>query len=356
MALTSINVQPAKVGAEQHDRRTKHLDYVRQDLSSRNQIWEAPNFGSVSQAIAEARRIVKDKTGRSMQAKATPIREGVAVISESTSMEQLQEFCRRCEDKWGIKALAIYTHMDEGHDIDGVWHGNLHAHIIWQWYNSDTGKSIRNIKAQDMSEMQTILADCLQMERGKASSKQHLNAIEYKVKEMEKQRKGLAAKIDKLQGMVAELESKLKDREDKNRQYKARTVLIKTEIKALGLFKAISEGLLHIVGQSKADKEIMALRAKNDELGARLTEASASIVKMQERHEQQLAETKEAIAQRIYQAMGHVHVRHPVLDNALNQVRELQQTYDRDVNERFDNYMDSIKRNNGQDREIARRI
>ena len=81
---------------------------------------------------------------------------------------------------------------------------------------------------------------------------------------MEKQRKGLAAKIDKLQGMVAELESKLKDREDKNRQYKARTALIKTEIKALGLFKAISEGLLHIVGQSKADKEIVALRAKND--------------------------------------------------------------------------------------------
>lgn len=205
MALTSINVQPAKAGAEQHDRRTRNLDYVRQDLSSRNQSWEAQDFVSVSQALAEAARIVKEKTGRSMQAKATPIREGVAVITEDTSMDQLQEFCRRCQEKWGIKALAIYTHLDEGHeDIEGKWKGNLHAHIIWQWYNQDTGKSIRNIKAQDMSEMQTILAECLNMERGKSSEKKHLSVIQQKNQAEAEKYRELTAENEQLKEQTEE--------------------------------------------------------------------------------------------------------------------------------------------------------
>lgn len=314
MALTSINVQPAKVGAEQHDRRTKHLDYVRHDLSSRNQIWECPDFGSVSKAIAEARRVVKEKTGRSMQAKATPIREGVAVISDNTSMEQLHEFCSRCQAKWGIKPLAIYTHLDEGHEIDGEWHANRHAHIIWQWYSGDTGKSIR-LSRDDMSDMQTMLAECLAMERGKASNKKHLDALGYKVKEMEKQRRGLKAQIEKLQQMVDGLENKLREREQKNRQSKARAAVIKSEIAALGLFRAISEGLLHIVHQSRADKEIVALREKNEKLGEQLVNVLA-----------EKEEMANDIAGQIYAAMRKWPSR-PRLQNALDEVRDMERHY-----------------------------
>ena len=36
-------------------------------------------------------RLVKEKTGRKMQAKAEPLREGVVVIKEDTTMEELQE-------------------------------------------------------------------------------------------------------------------------------------------------------------------------------------------------------------------------------------------------------------------------
>lgn len=325
MALTSINVQPAKAGAEQHDRRTKHLDYVRQDLSSRNQIWESPDFGSVSKAIAEAGRVVKEKTGRSMQAKATPIREGVAVISDDTSMEQLQEFCSRCQAKWGIKSLAIYTHLDEGHETDGVWKANRHAHIIWQWYSDETGKSIR-LSRDDMSEMQTMLAECLQMERGKESTKKHLDALGYKVKEMEQRRRGLSAQVNRLQKMVDGLESKLREREEKNRQYRTKAALIKTEIKALGLFKAISEGILHIVHQSRADKEIIALRAKNEQLGQDLVKSAGTIIELQQANKRVRQETQTEVAGKIYAVLCKFQS-NPHLESALGEIQELDRKY-----------------------------
>lgn len=210
MALTSIHIQPAKVGAEQHNRRVREMDHIKAELTSRNETWQAPGFRSVSQSMADARSIIKEKTGRSMQAKAIPFREGVAVITEETSMEQLRDFCNKCQEKWGIKALAIYTHLDEGHeDKEGKWKGNLHAHIIWQWYSDETGKSIRHLKGQDFSEMQTLLAECLKMERGKSSDKQHLSAIQFKnqaedekYRELTAENKQLTEQLQQLTGRI----------------------------------------------------------------------------------------------------------------------------------------------------------
>ena len=206
MALTSIHIQPAKVGAEQHDRRTRKMDHIKAELTSRNKTWEAPGFRSVSQSMADARKTIKEKTGRSMQAKAIPFREGVAVITEDTSIEQLQKFCKKCEERWGIKALAIYTHLDEGHeDKEGKWKGNLHAHIIWQWYSDETGKSIRHMTPQDFSKMQTILAKCLKMERGKSSDKEHLSSIQFKNKAETEKHLELSDAVQKETAQVEQL-------------------------------------------------------------------------------------------------------------------------------------------------------
>lgn len=63
--------------------------------------------------------------------KATPIREGVIVISKSTTMDQLQEFAQKAEQKFGIKAIQIHMHKDEGHQGSQEWKPNLHAHIVF---------------------------------------------------------------------------------------------------------------------------------------------------------------------------------------------------------------------------------
>ena len=130
--------------------------------------------------LNDLKTLVKEKTGRAMQAKATPIREGVIVIKQDTTIEQLRGLADAIEQRWGIKTLQIYTHMDEGHtDSEGTWKPNLHAHIVFDWVNHETGKSIK-LSRQDMAEMQTMVADCLQMERGESSDLKHLGAIQYK--------------------------------------------------------------------------------------------------------------------------------------------------------------------------------
>lgn len=50
-----------------------------------------------------------------LQKKATPIREGVVVINENTTVTELHNFAVKREERFGIKAIQIYTHRDEGH-------------------------------------------------------------------------------------------------------------------------------------------------------------------------------------------------------------------------------------------------
>ena len=60
-------------------------------------------------------RLVKEKTGRKMQAKAEPLREGVVVIKEDTTMEELQELGKRFQERFGVTPVQIAIHKDEGH-------------------------------------------------------------------------------------------------------------------------------------------------------------------------------------------------------------------------------------------------
>lgn len=210
---TSINIKPCNVGSSgPHNRRTaeylanirKEKIYIRADLMAKNEAWVSPELGDTS--LAERNRqiaaMVKEKTGRAMQTKdrervnrktgkvtivrgGTPIKEGVVVIKEDTTMEQLRHFCEVCKQRWGITPLQVFIHRNEGHyAIPGdtaTWKPNLHAHIVWDWMNHDTGKSCK-LNVKDMSEMQTVLAECLAMERGtskKLTGKEHLERTDF---------------------------------------------------------------------------------------------------------------------------------------------------------------------------------
>ena len=58
-----------------------------------------------------------------------------------------------------------------------VWKPNLHAHIVFDWYDHSTGKSIKTTSL-DAIEMQTICAEVLGMERGVSSEKETSRSIE----------------------------------------------------------------------------------------------------------------------------------------------------------------------------------
>ena len=244
---TSIHICAAKYGAEKHNRREKEMKHVHSEYSHLNKIWEAEDFKSVADEIRKAKEryschhfcrkakldkngkqltmpaydkrtgnpIVDPRTGlqkvvpeweldlskpKKMPKNSEPIREGVAVITEATTMEQMKTLANQIEQRWGIKTKAIYAHLDEGHEhlvtdkdhqqgkyLDSaegstIFLWNHHAHYVFDWTDHETGQCI-NLNRHDMSELQDMLANALKMERGKKSDKKWRDAHAFKAEQ-----------------------------------------------------------------------------------------------------------------------------------------------------------------------------
>ena len=176
MQATSINVQAVKGGSEQHNQRLKELDYVRSELSHLNEYWESDTQSS---RLSQIKERYHESTGQRMQSKATPIREGVVVVHQGTTMEDLKRLSKAYEERFGIKVFQIALHKDEGYMHAKEWTPNLHAHLVFDW-TDEKGKTIKLNRA-DMVAMQTLTAEVLGMDRGVASDKKHLSSLQFKV-------------------------------------------------------------------------------------------------------------------------------------------------------------------------------
>ena len=244
---TSIHICAAKYGAEKHNRREKEMKHVHSEYSHLNKSWEANDFKSVADEIRKAkeryschhfcRKAKLDENGKQltmpaydkktgnpivdptsglpklvpvweldlskpkkMPNNAEPIREGVAVITEATTMDQMKTLAEQIELRWGIKTKAIYAHLDEGHEhlvtdkdhqqgkyLDfqegsTVFLWNYHAHYVFDWTNHETGQCI-SLNRHDMSELQDMLANTLKMERGKKSDKKWRDTHTFKAEQ-----------------------------------------------------------------------------------------------------------------------------------------------------------------------------
>ena len=241
---TSIHVQPVKGGSEQHNKREKELDYIRPELSHLNEYWEKDTQTDRLENIKS--RYLKS-TGQKMQSKATPIREAVVVIKSETTMEDLKRLSDAYRQRFGIDTFQIAIHKDEGYP-KGEWKPNLHAHLVFDWTDQETGKSLK-LKRQDMVEMQTITAEVLQMDRGVSSDKQHLTAQQYKSFAEE-------AKLKQLEEERVRKEKQMKEELERFKVSKARKEA------AIETAKTLSEGVKGLFGQSSKDKQIKTLKTQ----------------------------------------------------------------------------------------------
>ena len=228
IAKASEHIKPCNIAqCERHNRRDaeyiKSLDptrlYIRLDLTHNNECYVAPGMEGVTlqQYYDYLKALVKEKTGRAMQEKdveykdkkgvtrvrkgSSPIREGVVNIKPDTTMDDLLQYISRVHDRWGIRAIQIHMHRDEGHYENprdkSTWQPNLHAHIIWDWIDHATGKSFK-LNAEDMSTIQDMVADTLEMERGKRKSEtgcDHLERNDYIVQAQKEKSAKLAVEI-----------------------------------------------------------------------------------------------------------------------------------------------------------------
>lgn len=339
---TSINIKLCNIGiSEAHNKRTaeylanirKEKFYIRTDLMAGNEAWVSPDFGeaTLTDRYNQIAAMVKEKTGRAMQTKdrervnkktgkvtivrgSTPLKEGVVVIKDDTTMEQLRHFCEVCKQRWGITALQVFIHRDEGHyGIPGdnaTWKPNLHAHIVWDWMNHDTGKSCK-LDEKAMSEMQTVLAECLDMERGtskEVTGKEHLERTDFIIAKQKQEAElakaarqtAIAAKEEaEAELLFVEGENKAKEqyRHSLDSEIAEKEKQLKDERKAKVDSILDSVGSLVGVGKSAAvEKENAKLKAENERMKKAFAEAVKD--KAEERTRALTAEKQKAEAER----------------------------------------------------------
>lgn len=262
MAKTGINIEKCNVyKAEKHNGRdNKYIAAVNAspnktysifaDMTPTNKTWRNPDERykdkSLVQLMNDIRKEVKEKTGQKLQEKdrirkvkdkktgefrekvipgSAPIREGVCPIKEDTKLEDFQPVIDWLAERH-VTVIRIDIHNDEGHvDVDTKERKyNRHAHLIFDWMlhedlkGKDTktgeekviqkaGTSVK-LNKKDMSELQTVLADALGMERGESkevTGAEHLKVLEYRLQETAKDLERLGKKNENLKKENEEL-------------------------------------------------------------------------------------------------------------------------------------------------------
>ena len=200
---TSINFKAVKSDSEIHNFRKKSFDYIRKDLTPKNEYWMEQKIADRVQKIES---YCKEKSGRKLQKNAMPVREAVVVIKENTTMQDLHNLSKRLEKELKIRIFQIAIHKDEGHyDKDTKeWKPNYHAHLVADWQDLQTGKTLKH-QSFHYSKMQDLAAECLEMERGISGSLARLEAVEFKIKKREEDLKILEERYNEIK---TELESK----------------------------------------------------------------------------------------------------------------------------------------------------
>ena len=191
---TSINFKVVKSDSETHNFRKKTFDYIRKDLTPKNEYWMEQK---IADRIQKIEAYCKEKSGRKLQKNAMPVREAVVVIKEDTTMLELQNLAKRLEEELDIRVFQIAIHKDEGHtDKDTKeWKPNYHAHLVADWQDLKTGKTLKH-QSFHYSKMQDLTAECLNMERGISGSRGRLEAIEFKIQQKEEDLKVLEERYD----------------------------------------------------------------------------------------------------------------------------------------------------------------
>ena len=322
MAKTSINIKPCLVRSSgAHNRRLaeylanirKEKIYIRTDLMANNEAWVSPELGdtSLEERNRQIAAMVKKKTGRAMQTKdrewvnkktgkvtvvrgSTPIKEGVVVIKQDTTMEQLRHFCEVCKEQWGITPLQIFIHRDEGHyETPGdkaTWKPNYHAHIVWDWMNHDTGKSCK-LTPQDMSQMQTILAEILDMERGTSkelTGREHLERTDYIIAKQKQEAEKTRMAKEQAEAELKAVKGELKTEKLKNSAAEVGTTILDCIGSMIGTSKV-----------KRQQQQIDDLAKENERLHSEIKRQNKTIDRERREHEQ-IAKRLQGEIDRIY--------------------------------------------------------
>lgn len=213
MAKSSINFQKSKGHSFDHNFRKDEPNYL---LKAENRL---ENFYWQNEKSA---REIFDEELSNTKRKGGPIPrfenshwEAVLNLNKNHTLEDVQKVAEYIEQKFNITCATIAVHRDEGHYKNDKPQYNFHAHITFVTYK-DGQQNWRKekIKPADLRELQTAVAEILQMERGQENSEaERLSHRQYKQVAQEKEQ--LEAEILTLKERNAILEQARKDSKGK---------------------------------------------------------------------------------------------------------------------------------------------
>lgn len=216
MSKSSIHFREAMPTSEAHNMRQVQLDYNEPSLEVNN---ESVVYDSIADRLKQVQAHCKKVSGRKLQKNAQVIREAVVNLKPGTTMDDLKELAQELKQEYGINCFQIHIHRDEGHKdpTTGEFKINHHAHMVFDWQDRKKG-TVQKLNRMQMSQMQTLVAKVLDMERGELkenSNRERLEPIEFKRVQEEKRYK--------------ELQQQNADLEQKKNEVRARIEILERE-------------------------------------------------------------------------------------------------------------------------------
>lgn len=183
----------------------------------------------------------------------SPIREMVVVIKPDTKPEDFDKVKTWFKDNH-VSTMFLSLHFDEGHlSEDGSLKANNHAHMGLDFFDWDTGKTVKLGPAK-MKELQTVLADALGMERGEIkelTGKEHMDVPEYRE---------VAEAIKEKRQEEQELDSRLDEKRQEVDRLSSEASSLKVKNAVGGAAVAVGQTVAGWFGQSGKDKTIEQLQ------------------------------------------------------------------------------------------------
>ena len=170
MAKASINFQKTKHNSVAETTREFEAHYLLpKEHRKQNEFWSC---GKSDSQVFEAELQKATRKGGRVPKEENSLWEAVLNLNANHNLEDVQRVAKLIEEKFNITCSRIAVHKDEGHINErGIVEYNLHAHINFVTYKDGKQNWRReHITPQNLSQLQTDIAQTLNMTRGKEGS------------------------------------------------------------------------------------------------------------------------------------------------------------------------------------------
>lgn len=364
--------QRAKDYLEAVERSGKKTYEIFHDRTPENLHWTAPAYAgqSLEQILQACRMRYKASTGQNPQeedrvrtitdkktglkktvttAGWSPIREGVCPVKEDTGPHNFRRFIEWMEQK-GVHVISIDIHRDEGYQdpVTGKRKYNLHAHVIVDWTDHATGKTAK-LNKQDATDMQTVLAESLRMERGESKAvtgAEHLTAQQYREKMARENAARLETRSEELSVEIARTEQSIEEAHRREADAMERAA----EMEKAASREQLRNGLADVgarvanvfgrgaIAEANADRDEALERAEDARLRAERAEQAARIAREEKESygREMFAEGKAAGQQAARAVLDSMQERLTETQDQLHKATERAAVAEKEVNDILD--------------------